>query len=145
MPLLRDYIAEHERATNFGGEAVRAIDRGDLGHARHLLGEMATELASHWQGEETGLFRVMAGVHHATARQARPSRMPANTIARLVPDQRAAGAEPVTARATLRWPNHPRAIGAADKLADCGQVSIIARGGRGFNHSGAQHAMIGAS
>jgi hypothetical protein len=59
MPLLRDYIAEHERATNFGGEAVRAIDRGDLGHARHLLGEMATELASHWRGEETGLFRVM--------------------------------------------------------------------------------------
>ena len=60
MPLLRDYIAEHERATNFGGEAVRAIDRGDLDRARHLLGETATELASHWQGEETGLFRVMA-------------------------------------------------------------------------------------
>ena len=60
MPLLRDYIAEHERATNFGGEAVRAIDRGDLGRARHLLAEMATELAAHWQGEETGLFRVMA-------------------------------------------------------------------------------------
>jgi len=60
MPLLRDYIAEHERATNFGGEAVRAIDRGDLRRARHLLAEMATELAAHWQGEETGLFRVMA-------------------------------------------------------------------------------------
>ena len=60
MPLLRDNIAEHERATNFGGEAVRAIDRGDLRRARHLLGEMATELAAHWQGEETGLFRVMA-------------------------------------------------------------------------------------
>ena len=60
MPLLRDYIAEHERATNSGGEAVRAIDRGDLGRARHLLAEMATELASHWQGEEAGLFRVMA-------------------------------------------------------------------------------------
>jgi len=30
MPLLRDYIAEHERASNFGGDAVRAIDRGDL-------------------------------------------------------------------------------------------------------------------
>ena len=41
-------------------EAVRVIDRGDLGRARHLLGEMATELAAHWQGEETGLFRVMA-------------------------------------------------------------------------------------
>jgi iron-sulfur cluster repair protein YtfE (RIC family) len=60
MPLIRDYIAEHERAVNFGGEAVRAIDRGDLARARHLLGEMATELAAHWQGEESGLFRVMA-------------------------------------------------------------------------------------
>jgi hypothetical protein len=52
--------------------------------------------------------------------------MPANTIAGLVPDQRAAGAEPVTARATLRWPNHPRAVCAADEIADCGHVSIIA-------------------
>ncbi len=60
MPLLRDYIAEHERAINFGGEAVRAIDRGELDRARSLLGEMATELTAHWQGEETGLFRVMA-------------------------------------------------------------------------------------
>ena len=60
MPLLRDYIAEHERAINFGGEAVRAIDRGDLARAGHLLAEMATELAAHWLGEETGLFRVMA-------------------------------------------------------------------------------------
>jgi iron-sulfur cluster repair protein YtfE (RIC family) len=60
MPLLRDYIAEHERAINFGGEAVRAIDRGDLARASHLLGEMATELAAHWLGEEAGLFRVMA-------------------------------------------------------------------------------------
>ena len=38
MPLLRDYIAEHERAINFGGEAVRAIDRGELDRARSLLG-----------------------------------------------------------------------------------------------------------
>jgi hypothetical protein len=43
MPLLRDYIAEHERAINFGGEAVRAIDRGDLARARHLLGELVRE------------------------------------------------------------------------------------------------------
>ena len=136
MPLLRDYIAERERVTNFGGEAVRAIDRGDLGHARHLLGEMATELASHWQGEETGLFRVMAGVHHATARQARPSRMPANTIARLVPDQRAAGA----AGAELSMSH--RCSGQAHRLRAC---INIARAGRGFIHSGAQHAMVGAS
>ena len=26
----------------------------------------------------------------------------------------------MTARAALRWPRHPRAIGAADQLADCG-------------------------
>ncbi len=57
--MLRDYIAEHERAINFGGETVRAIDRGELDRARILLGEMATELTAHWQGEENGLFRVM--------------------------------------------------------------------------------------
>lgn len=27
MPLLRDYIAEHERAVDHGREAVRAMDR----------------------------------------------------------------------------------------------------------------------
>ncbi|WP_203471349.1 hemerythrin domain-containing protein [Mycolicibacterium chubuense] len=60
MPLLRDYIAEHERSINFGGEAVRAIDRGDFASARHSLDAMARELATHWQGDENGLFRVMA-------------------------------------------------------------------------------------
>jgi hypothetical protein len=52
--------------------------------------------------------------------------MPANTIAGLVPDERPPGWKPVTARATLGRPNHPRAIGAADEIADCGHVSIIA-------------------
>ena len=59
MPLIRDYIAEHERATNLGGDAVRAIDRGDLAEASALLSAMGTELRSHWQGEENGLFAVM--------------------------------------------------------------------------------------
>jgi iron-sulfur cluster repair protein YtfE (RIC family) len=59
MPLIRDYIAEHERAINLGGDAVRAIERGDLDLARRLLAAMAEELGSHWQGEELGLFRVM--------------------------------------------------------------------------------------
>ena len=27
MPLLRDYIAEHERVVNLGGAAVRVLDR----------------------------------------------------------------------------------------------------------------------
>ncbi len=59
MPLLRDYIAEHERAINLGGDAIRAIDRGDLDRAHALLAAMAVELTAHWQGEETGLFTVM--------------------------------------------------------------------------------------
>ena len=60
MPLLRDYIAEHERATNLGGDAVRAIDRGELAEATELLGAMGAELRSHWQGEESGLFAMMS-------------------------------------------------------------------------------------
>jgi hypothetical protein len=56
MPLIRDYIAEHERATNLGGDAVRAIERGDLDTARELVAVMAEELTSHWRGEENGLF-----------------------------------------------------------------------------------------
>ena len=59
MPLIRDYIAEHERATNLGGDAVRALDRGELAEAGVLLDAMATELRSHWQGEESGLFAVL--------------------------------------------------------------------------------------
>ena len=59
MPLLRDYIAEHERVVNLGGEAVRALDRGDHGRAGDLLTAMAEELESHWRGEEDGLFAVM--------------------------------------------------------------------------------------
>lgn len=44
MPLIRDYIAEHERATNLGGDAVRAIDRGELARAGELFSAMGTEL-----------------------------------------------------------------------------------------------------
>ncbi len=59
MPLLRDYIAEHERAINHSGAAMRALDRGEHGLARELLAAMADELRSHWRGEENGLFAVM--------------------------------------------------------------------------------------
>jgi hypothetical protein len=44
----------------------------------------------------------------------------ATRTARLVPDKHRARAERVTARAPLRWPRHPLAIGAADESADCG-------------------------
>ena len=59
IPLIRDYIAEHERVTDLGGDAVRALDAGDLQKARRCIDAMAVGLASHWQGEENGLFRVM--------------------------------------------------------------------------------------
>lgn len=60
MPLLRDYIAEHERVLNRGGAAVRALDSGEVDRARQFLAAMAEELRSHWRGEENGLFAVMA-------------------------------------------------------------------------------------
>jgi iron-sulfur cluster repair protein YtfE (RIC family) len=59
IPLIRDYIAEHERVTDLGGDAVRALHADDLPTVRRCLAAMATELATHWQGEENGLFRVM--------------------------------------------------------------------------------------
>jgi hemerythrin-like domain-containing protein len=59
MPLLRDFIAEHERAVNLGGAAVRALDQGEHGRAGELLTAMSAELESHWQGEEDGLFAAM--------------------------------------------------------------------------------------
>jgi len=62
MPLIRDYVAEHERAVNLGGDAVRAMDHGDLDKARTLLGSLLAELRAHWKGEENGIFAVMRGV-----------------------------------------------------------------------------------
>jgi iron-sulfur cluster repair protein YtfE (RIC family) len=60
MPLIRDYVAEHERATTLGGDAVRALDHLELDEARRLLDELLAELTSHWQGEENGIFAVMS-------------------------------------------------------------------------------------
>jgi iron-sulfur cluster repair protein YtfE (RIC family) len=60
MPLIRDYVAEHERASDLGDRAIRAIDQGDLGAARDFVAVMARELQRHWKGEENGIFRVMA-------------------------------------------------------------------------------------
>lgn len=59
IPLIRDYIAEHERVTDLGEDAVRALDVGDVEKATGCIEEMAVRLASHWRGEENGLFRVM--------------------------------------------------------------------------------------
>ena len=42
-----------------------------------------------------------------------------------MPDEHRARPQAMTAQAALRWPRHPRTIGAADKSADCEHESII--------------------
>ena len=59
MPLIRDYIAEHEQIVDAGDDALRALDRGDTQKARQSLSQMHQILTSHWAGEEAGVFAVM--------------------------------------------------------------------------------------
>jgi iron-sulfur cluster repair protein YtfE (RIC family) len=59
IPLIKEFIAEHERVADAAGDALRALAGGDLPRARELVGVMARELDSHWRGEENGLFAVM--------------------------------------------------------------------------------------
>ncbi|MZD09041.1 hemerythrin domain-containing protein [Streptomyces sp. SID5785] len=60
IPLIKEFIAEHERVTDAAGDALRALEQGDPARARVLVDRMARELAAHWRGEEDGLFRVMS-------------------------------------------------------------------------------------
>jgi len=59
IPLIRDYVAEHDRATVHGDNALRALDQSDPAGAKAHLEAMARELESHWRGEENGLFAIM--------------------------------------------------------------------------------------
>ncbi|WP_407836648.1 hemerythrin domain-containing protein [Streptomyces sp. DSM 116496] len=59
IPLIKEFIAEHEAVTNAAGDALRALDAGDLTRARALVAEMTAVLLAHWKGEEDGLFAVM--------------------------------------------------------------------------------------
>lgn len=59
MPLIRDYIAEHEQIVDAGDDALRALDRGAIQKARQSLSQMYEILTSHWAGEEAGVFAVM--------------------------------------------------------------------------------------
>jgi hemerythrin-like domain-containing protein len=60
MPLIRDYIEEHEQVVDAGDDALRALDRGDVATARESLARMQEILTRHWQGEEAGVFAVMS-------------------------------------------------------------------------------------
>ncbi|MEV3860345.1 hemerythrin domain-containing protein [Streptomyces sp. NPDC050095] len=59
ISLIKEFIAEHERVTDAAGDALRALERGEPEQARALVDTMAAELATHWRGEEDGLFRAM--------------------------------------------------------------------------------------
>jgi len=61
IPLIREFIAEHESVTDTAGNALRALDHGDRELAGELVARMGLELHAHWQGEEDGLFAVMGG------------------------------------------------------------------------------------
>jgi iron-sulfur cluster repair protein YtfE (RIC family) len=59
IPLIRDYIAEHELVVALGLRALEEAGRGALGDAQETVAQMRAELLSHWQGEEEGVFAVM--------------------------------------------------------------------------------------
>lgn len=59
MPLIQDYIAEHDHAVDVSAEAIKAMDAGDHARTRELLGQLAENLKAHWKGEEEGLFRQL--------------------------------------------------------------------------------------
>jgi hypothetical protein len=62
VPLIRDYIEEHEQIVDLGDDALRALERGDVVRARRDVARMSEVLASHWAGEEAGVFTVMSEV-----------------------------------------------------------------------------------
>jgi iron-sulfur cluster repair protein YtfE (RIC family) len=72
MPLIRDLIAEHEQALDCADDIVRALDRRELPAATDLLGHMHALLSPHWEGEENGVFAVMAAREEQYADYVRP-------------------------------------------------------------------------
>jgi iron-sulfur cluster repair protein YtfE (RIC family) len=61
IPLIRDYIAEHELVLDLGTRALEEAGRGALDEARATVAQMRAELLTHWQGEEEGVFALMRG------------------------------------------------------------------------------------
>ena len=59
IPLIRDYIAEHELVLDLGTRALEEAGRGALDEAQATVAQMRAELVTHWQGEEEGVFALM--------------------------------------------------------------------------------------
>ncbi|MET9347358.1 hypothetical protein [Streptomyces termitum] len=54
IPLVKEFIAEHEAVTDLGGDAVRALDAGDWARAAEFAAGTAVLLRAHWAGEAPG-------------------------------------------------------------------------------------------
>ena len=61
IPLIRDYIAEHEHVLDLGERALEEMGRGALDDAQATVDQMRADLRSHWQGEEDGVFELKRG------------------------------------------------------------------------------------
>jgi len=59
IPLIKEFIAEHEAVTDPAGEAIRHLVVGEADTAQAMLPALAERSRSHGKGEEEGLFTVM--------------------------------------------------------------------------------------
>ena len=61
VPLIREFIGEHEAAADLAADLGQALRAGEVAESGRLLGRLAELLAAHWRGEEDGLFSAMHG------------------------------------------------------------------------------------
>ena len=73
IPLIRDYIEEHEQIIDIGDDSLRVLDRGDVDRAHQSLSRMHEILTSHWEGEEAGVFAAMSETDAPTPSTSRSS------------------------------------------------------------------------
>ncbi|HEX4788088.1 MAG TPA: hemerythrin domain-containing protein [Actinospica sp.] len=59
VPLIREFIGEHEAITDLAAEAALALRLADVEESGRLLESLAVLLEAHWRGEEDGLFHAM--------------------------------------------------------------------------------------
>jgi hypothetical protein len=72
VPLIRDYIAEHDHIRDLLDGAVRAIAADDVPRAESRVRDALEALRRHWAGEENGIFKAMAAREDEYARYVGP-------------------------------------------------------------------------